>query len=215
MRIVIAEDEALLRDGLAMLLEKHGFSVAAAVGTPEDLIRAVDEAQPDFVITDIRMPPTFTDEGLAAALAIRGQRPDLPLLVLSQYVQRRPALRLIEEASAGTGYLLKQRVTDTEAFCADIEAIKDGATILDPEVTELMLSRARGSLGAIDVLTPRQLQVLSLMAQGRSNAWIARDLVVSEKAVTQHVSHIYTALGLPPDADDHRRVLAVIRYLAR
>jgi DNA-binding NarL/FixJ family response regulator len=215
MRIVIAEDEALLREGLTMVLERRGLTVAAAVSTAVELREAVESTNPDFVITDIRMPPTFTDEGLQAALAIRQDHPQLPLMVLSQYVQRRPALALIEGAAAGTGYLLKQRVTDSAAFCADIEAIGDGATILDPEVAALMVARARSGPGAVDALTARQREVLSLMAQGRSNAWIARSLTVSEKAVVQHVSHIYTALDLPQDADDHRRVLAVIRYLAR
>lgn len=215
MRIVIAEDEALLREGLAMLLERHGFQVAAAVGGPDELQDRCRSDPPDLVITDIRMPPTFTNEGLRAALEIRRQQPTLALIVLSQYVQRQPAIELLRHPTAGTGYLLKQRITDAATFCDDVRAVCDGGTILDPEVADLMMSRARNNLQSLDNLTTRQLEVLAMMAQGRSNAWIAHSLAVSDKAVVQHVSHIYDQLGLPPDGDDHRRVLAVIRYLSR
>jgi DNA-binding NarL/FixJ family response regulator len=215
MRIVIAEDEALLREGLAMVLERQGFEVAAAVGTATELVDHCLADPPDLVITDIRMPPTFTNEGLKAAIDIRKRQPSLAVIVLSQYVQRQPAIDLLQRPTAGTGYLLKQRITDAETFCADVRAVHDGGTILDPEVAELMMTRARNNLQSLDGLTTRQLEVLAMMAQGRSNAWIAHSMAVSEKAVVQHVSHIYDQLGLPPDGDDHRRVLAVIRYLAR
>lgn len=215
MRIVIAEDEALLRDGLTMVLESQGFEVVAAVGTATELLERCRADPPDLVITDIRMPPTFTNEGLRAAIEIRRHQPALALMVLSQYVQRQPAVELLEHATAGTGYLLKQRITDTATFCEDVRAVHRGDTILDPEVAELMMSRARGSLQSLEGLTSRQLEVLAMMAQGRSNAWIAHSLSVSEKAVVQHVSHIYDQLGLFTDPDDHRRVLAVVRYLSR
>lgn len=215
MRIVIAEDEALLREGLAMVLERQGFAVAAAVGTATDLVDRCRADPPDLVITDIRMPPTFTNEGLRAAIDIRKRQPTLAVIVLSQYVQRQPAIDLLQRPTAGTGYLLKQRITDAETFCADVRAVYEGGTILDPEVAELMMTRARNNLQSLDGLTSRQLEVLAMMAQGRSNAWIAHSMSVSEKAVVQHVSHIYDQLGLPPDGDDHRRVLAVIRFLAR
>lgn len=215
MRIVIAEDEALLREGLVMVLERQGFRVAAAVTSAAELVACCLSDPPDLVITDIRMPPTHTNEGLRAAIEIRRQQPHLALIVLSQYVQRQPAVALLERPTAGTGYLLKQRVTDAATFCADVRAVHQGGTILDPEVAELMMARARNNLQSLDGLTARQLEVLAMMAQGRSNAWIAQRLSVSVKAVVQHVSHIYDHLGLPQDADDHRRVLAVIRYLAR
>lgn len=214
MRIVLAEDEALLRAGLTMVLEKQGFEVVSAVGDAAELVRRCAVDRPDLVITDIRMPPTFSDEGLRAAIEIRRGQPALALIVLSQYVQRRPAMELLAHPTAGTGYLLKQRIADTQTFCDDVRAVAEGGTILDPEVAELMMTRAIGNVHALDDLTPRQREVLALMAQGRSNAWIARALFVSVKAVVQHVSHIYEQLGLPQDADDHRRVLAVIRYLA-
>jgi len=215
MRIVIAEDETLLRDGLAMVLRSQGFDVVAAVGSASELLEHCDTDRPEMVVTDIRMPPTFTNEGLRAAIEIRRRRPDLAVMVLSQYVQRQPAVELLEHATAGTGYLLKQRITDIETFCADVRAVHAGDTILDPEVADLVMSRARNNLQSLENLTARQLEVLAMMAQGRSNSWIAHQMSVSEKAVVQHASHIYDQLGLPPDGDDHRRVLAVIRYLTR
>jgi DNA-binding NarL/FixJ family response regulator len=215
MRIVIAEDEALLREGLGMLLERQGFEVAAAVGTAADLVEQCRTDPPDLVITDIRMPPTFTNEGLRAALELRRQQPTLALIVLSQYVQRQPAVELLKRPTAGTGYLLKQRVTDAASFCDDVRTVQAGGTVLDPEVAQLMMTRARNNLQSLDGLTDRQREVLAMMAQGRSNSRIAQNLAISEKAVVLHVSHIYDQLGLPPDGDDHRRVLAVIRYLTR
>ncbi len=215
MRVVIGEDEALLRQGLQLVLEEAGHDVAAAAGDPTALLKATAEQQPDLVVTDIRMPPSFGDEGLVAALAIRRRQPATAIVVLSQHVRRSYVAELLAERPAGVGYLLKQRIADVPTFCSDLERVCSGATVLDPQVVALMVARARRDDAAIDRLTPRQREVLSLMAQGRSNAWIARQLTVTEKAVVQHTSHIYDALDLPPSADDHRRVLAVLRHLSR
>lgn len=215
MRIVIAEDEALLRQGLALMLRDAGFDVEAAVADADALERAVTERDPDVVVTDIRMPPTYTDEGMKAALHIRATHPGTAVMVLSQYVQRRYARDLLGSESGGVGYLLKQRIADADSFCADLRRIAAGGTALDPEVVALMVDRAGRGEDGVGALTQRQREVLTLMAEGRSNASIAARLFLSEKAVVQHTSKIYDALGLPVDADDHRRVLAVIRYLAR
>ncbi|KAA9107917.1 response regulator transcription factor [Microbacterium rhizomatis] len=214
MRVVIGEDEVLLREGLARLLEGDGFDVVAAVGTAVQLEREVERHRPDLVITDIRMPPTHTDEGLVAALRIRHTHPGIAVVVLSQHVQRRYATELLDQQTGGVGYLLKQRIADVETFTSDLRRVVAGGTALDPEVVSVMVSRASRVGGAVGSLTPRQLEVLGLMAEGRSNASIAGQLVLSEKAVVQHTSNIYDALGLAVDSDDHRRVLAVIRYLA-
>ncbi|GAA4890542.1 response regulator transcription factor [Tessaracoccus lubricantis] len=213
MRVVIAEDEALLRQGLTLVLEEGGFEVVAIVGNADDLLAAVAEHAPDLVVTDIRMPPSFTDEGIQAALRIRAHHRDTPVVVLSQYVQRRYAVELLEADGGGVGYLLKQRIADIPTFIDDLSRVADGGTVLDPEVVELMLHRADGSKMPVRRLTPRQREVLGLMAEGRSNAWIAKRLFLTEKAVVQHTSNIYDAMGLPVTADDHRRVLAVVRYL--
>jgi len=214
MRVVIAEDEALLRQGLELMLGQAGFDVEAAVADADELERIVAEKNPDVVITDIRMGPTFTEDGMVAALRIRVNHPDTAVMVLSQYVQRRYVRQLLVPATGGVGYLLKQRITDVDAFCENLRTIAAGGTALDPEVVAVMVDRARLSHDDVAKLTPRQREVLTLMAEGRSNAWIANRLVLSEKAVVRHISNIYEALGLPVDADDHRRVLAVIRYLA-
>ncbi|WP_022885664.1 response regulator [Glaciibacter superstes] len=215
MRVVIGEDEALLRQGLALVLEQGGFDVVAAVPDAVQLLEAVDRHNPDLVVTDIRMPPTLTDEGLVAALRIRSAHPDTAVVVLSQYVQRRYAVELLTDRPAKVGYLLKQRISDVDTFCADLRRVAAGGTALDPDVVGVMVKRARLADGDVARLTPRQQEVMALMAEGRSNGWIASRLVVTEKAVVQHASRIYDALGLPVDADDHRRVLAVIRYLAQ
>lgn len=215
MRVIVAEDEALLREGLCLVLERNGFEVVAAVGSADGLLDAVEEQRPDLIATDIRMPPTHTDDGLQAALDIRRRHPSTALVLLSQHVERRYALQLLSNPTAGTGYLLKQRVTDSAAFCEDLRRVVGGATVLDPEVAQLMVTRARGTNRAIDGLSRRQREVLELVAQGRSNAWIAHRLTITEKAVVNHVSHIYDELGLLPGPDDHRRVLAVVRYLSR
>jgi DNA-binding NarL/FixJ family response regulator len=214
-RVVIGEDEALLREGLALVLEGAGITVAAAVADAEALVEVVSEQAPDLVISDIRMPPGNADDGLRAALEIRRALPRLPVAILSQYVHRGYALELLGDEPSGIGYLLKQRVANGEAFCRDLRRVADGETVLDPEVVSTMLARARRSDDALEGLTPRQTEVLGLIAEGRSNAAIARRLVISEKAVVQHISRIYAELGLAPSGDDHRRVLAVARYLAR
>jgi len=213
-RVVIGEDEALLREGLALVLERDGFEVAALAADAEALVNAARQERPDLVVTDIRMPPTHTDDGLRAALAIRAARPDTAVLVLSQHAQRRYAADLLAQASAGAGYLLKQRIGDVEAFCADVRRICDGGTVLDPELVGTLLGRARPEGDPLHGLTERQRDVLALMAEGRSNAAIAERLVITEKAVVKHVSHVYEQLGLHPGPDDHRRVLAVVRYLS-
>jgi DNA-binding NarL/FixJ family response regulator len=212
-RVVIGEDQALLREGLVLLLERRGFEVVGVAGDGEDLVRKARAHDPDIVIVDVRMPPSQTDEGVRAALTIRASHPHIALVVLSQHVQGRYASELVEssEDAAGIGYLLKQRVADGDAFCEDLRRVVAGASVLDPEVVRSMITGTRN--GPLADLTPRQLDVLRLMAEGRSNAGIAEELVLSEKAVIKHVSHIYGALGLDVDAHDHRRVLAVVRYL--
>ncbi|MFB2596189.1 response regulator [Herbiconiux sp. P17] len=213
MRVVIAEDEVLLREGLGHLLENDGIHVVAAVATAVELENEVKRHLPDLVITDIRMPPTHTDEGLLAALRIHKAYPGIAVVVLSQYVQRRYASELLEQRTGGVGYLLKQRIADVATFTDDLRRVQAGGTALDPEVVAVLVSRASKVSGLVGSLTPRQLEVLGHMAEGRSNAHIASKLGMSEKAVVQHTSNIYDAFSLPVDADDHRRVLAVIRFL--
>jgi DNA-binding NarL/FixJ family response regulator len=215
MQVVIGEDEALLREGLSLVLDQGGFEVVAAAKDGPELIRHARHYDPALVVTDIRMPPGFTDEGLRAALEIRRTMPRTAVVVLSQYLQRQYALELLAGQSAGVGYLLKQRIADIGTFCADLRRVCDGGTVLDPEVVTLMVARARHHDHGLQRLTARQQEVLALMAQGRSNSAIARALVISEKAVVQHATNIYIQLGLPPSDDDHRRVLAVLRYLSR
>jgi len=212
-RVVIGEDEALLREGLALVLATGGFQVAATAGDAGALISHTNRLAPDLVITDIRMPPGHTDEGLRAALEIRRVLPGTAVVVLSQHLQRQVAIELMAGQAAGVGYLLKQRIADVTTFCADLRRVCAGGTALDPEVVALMVARA-GQDG-LRRLTARQREVLELMAQGRSNSSIARALSLTERAVIGHVSNIYDQLGLPPSDDDHRRVLAVIRYLSR
>ncbi|ANJ27974.1 response regulator transcription factor [Agromyces aureus] len=214
MRVVIAEDEVLLREGLAHVLESDGVTVLAAVGTAAQLEREVARHLPDLAITDIRMPPSYTDEGLVSALRIRHAHPAIGVVVLSQHVQRRYATELVNQDSGGVGYLLKQRIADVKTFTASLRRVAAGGTALDPEIVAVMVNRASRGDGVIGGLTPRQREVLGLMAEGRSNAAIAAQLFLTEKAVVQHTSNIYDALGLPVDSDDHRRVLAVVRYLA-
>jgi DNA-binding NarL/FixJ family response regulator len=215
-RVVIGEDQALMREGLVLLLERAGFEVVGVAADAPDLVRKALTHRPDVVIADIRMPPTQTDEGLRAALEIRASGPRIAILVLSQHVHREYAGELLEsgDGAGGVGYLLKQRVANSERFCSDVRHISEGGSVLDPEVVAAMLGRSRHD-GPIDRLTPRQLEVLSLMAEGRSNGAIAERLSLSEKAVLKHVAHIYEQLGLRQCPDDHRRVLAVVRYLNR
>jgi DNA-binding NarL/FixJ family response regulator len=211
-RAVIAEDLTLLRDGLARILRAHDIEVAAAVGDPVALATALEEEHPDIVIVDVRMPPTFTNEGLVAAIGARARRPGMPVLVLSQYVEPLYARELTLSGAAGVGYLLKDRVADVGAFVDAVRRVAGGGTVLDPDVVTSMLShRDRGQ--AMARLTAREREVLAFMAEGRSNAAIAAKLVVTPKAVDKHINSIFMKLDLPLDADDNRRVLAVLRYL--
>ncbi len=210
MRVVIAEDSVLLREGLVRLLADAGHDVVAATGQAEDFLRAVDTKLPDAVVVDVRMPPTFTDEGLRAALVVRRRWPDVGVLVLSQYVEERYATELLSDRPHGVGYLLKDRVADLTEFLEALNRIAAGGSVLDPEVVAQLLARSRHPLAS---LTARERDVLGLMAEGRSNSAIARALVVSDGAVEKHINNIFAKLGLPPADQDHRRVLAVLRYL--
>jgi len=211
-RTLIAEDSVLLRAGLARLLEDAGHEVVAQVGDGEALLRAVSEQRPDVAVVDVRMPPTHTDEGVRAALVLRSQWPDVGVLVLSQYVEERYATDLLSRDTRGVGYLLKDRVADVDDFLEALTRVGSGGTVLDPEVVAQLLVRSRRT-SPLAALTLRESEVLGLMAEGRSNAAIATQLVVTEGAVEKHVRSIFTRLDLPPDQGDHRRVLAVLRYL--
>ncbi|MFF4991069.1 response regulator transcription factor [Streptosporangium saharense] len=210
MRVVIAEDSVLLREGLARLLDDGGIETVAAVGDGPSLVAAVAAHDPDLAIVDVRMPPTHRDEGLRAALEARTLRPGLPVLVLSQYVEERYAADLAGGGAAPFGYLLKERVADVTDFLDAVRRVAAGATVLDPEVIDRLLDRAGGPLGS---LSGREHAVLALMAQGRSNSAIAVRLAVTEGAVEKHISSIFAKLGLGHAPDDHRRVLAVLAYL--
>ncbi|NJP94051.1 response regulator transcription factor [Nonomuraea sp. FMUSA5-5] len=211
MRVVIAEDAVLLREGLAGLLERFGHTVAAAVGDAPALVEAVTEHRPHAVVTDVRMPPGYSDEGLRAALELRARHPELAVLVLSQYVEQTYAAELLESGGgAGVGYLLKDRIGDVREFVDALGRVAAGGTVVDPEVVRQLLSRRRDPLAR---LTPRELEVLGLIAEGRANASIARHLHVTEAAVAKHIANIFAKLDLPPTADGHRRVLAVLAYL--
>ncbi|HVX33190.1 MAG TPA: response regulator transcription factor [Solirubrobacterales bacterium] len=214
MRVVIGEDQALMRAGLSLVLERAGFEIVAIAADAEDVVRKTAAHRPDLLVTDIRMPPTHTDDGLRAALEARTRLPGLPVLVLSQYLQRDYAVELLESGDEGVGYLLKQRIADVERFVADLRRIAGGGTVLDPAVVATMVDRHRAEEDPVARLTDRQREVLELMAQGRSNAAIAAQLGVSEKAIVRHTSRIYDELGLPSSAQDHRRVLAVVRFLS-
>jgi DNA-binding NarL/FixJ family response regulator len=208
-RVVLAEDLALLRDGLTLVLEAHGFEVVAAVGDAAGLVAALREHRPDVAVVDVRLPPTYTDEGLKAALAARKETPGLPVLVLSAHVEQLYARELLADGSGGVGYLLKDRVLRTDQFIDAVRRVADGGTAMDPDVIAKLFRRASG----VDRLTPREREVLELMAEGRSNAAIAAGLVVSPGAVEKHVASIFAKLGLPPSESDNRRVLAVLHYL--
>jgi DNA-binding NarL/FixJ family response regulator len=212
MRVVIAEDAVLLRAGLERLLAEGDFEVVGTVGDGPGLIAAAAALRPDIAIVDVRMPPTHTDEGLRAALEVRRLMPATAILVLSQYVEERYALELIGSNAEGVGYLLKDRVADVSEFLAAVKRVGEGGTALDPEVVAQLLGRRRRG-NPLDELSPREREVLSLMAEGRSNAAIAAELVVTDGAVEKHVSNIFAKLGLPATASDHRRVLAVLTYL--
>ncbi|WP_097240401.1 MULTISPECIES: response regulator [unclassified Streptomyces] len=208
---MVAEDGVLLREGLVGLLARFGHRVVAAVGDAGSLCVAVEQHRPDLVVTDVRMPPGQTDEGLRAALLLRERTPGLPVLVLSQYVQRSYAARLLDAGDgSGVGYLLKDRIGQIEEFVAAVHTVAAGGTVVDPEVVRQLLRRRRDPL---ERLTPREREVLALMAAGRSNAAICRELVVSEAAVGKHIGNILMKLDLPPAEETHRRVLAVLQFL--
>ncbi len=211
MRVVIAEDGVLLREGLARLLADEHHEVVASVEDALGLVAAVERERPDVCIVDVRMPPTFTDEGLRAAIEIRSRWPGTPVLVLSQYVEERYATELLSSDTTGIGYLLKDRVADVRDFLDALDRVAGGGTALDPEVVSQLLARARRH--PHDELTARETEVLGLMAEGLSNAGIARRLVITEGAVEKHVTSIFAKLGLEPADTDHRRVLAVLRHL--
>jgi DNA-binding NarL/FixJ family response regulator len=212
LRVVLAEDSVLLREGLVRLLTDTGLDVVATAGDADAFLAEVARHSPDLVVVDVRMPPTFTDEGVRAALVVRQQYPEVAVLVLSQYVEENYAAELLAGRARGVGYLLKDRVADVTEFVEALRRVAAGGTALDPEVVAQLFARARRDdpLGA---LTPREQEVLQLMAEGRSNAGIASALVVTEGAVEKHVSNIFTKLDLPIAENDHRRVLAVLRYL--
>ena len=210
--VMIAEDSAILRDGLVQLLTDRGFAVTGAVGDGASLERAVAGDPPDVAVVDIRMPPTFTDEGLRAALSLRRSHPDVGILVFSQYVETRYAAELLAGGAARIGYLLKDRVADVSDFVEALERVASGGTALDPEVVTQLMGASRRS-ETLDRLTAREREVLALMAEGRTNSAIAAGLVVSEGAVEKHIANIFSKLDLPASSSDHRRVLAVLRYL--
>lgn len=212
LRVVIAEDSALLRDGLVQLLALRGVEVAAAVGDAGALLAAVTEHRPDAAVIDIRLPPTQTDEGLRAAVELRRTAPGVGVLIFSQYVETKYAAQLLGESGAGVGYLLKERVVDIGEFVDALERVAAGGTALDPEVVAQLFGASRRA-SALDALTPREREVLGLMAQGRTNQSIAESFVVSERAVEKHIANIFTKLDLSPSDGGNRRVLAVLRYL--
>jgi DNA-binding NarL/FixJ family response regulator len=208
-RVVIAEDHALLRDGLIRILEAFEFEVVASVDNGPALLPALTEQKPDVAVVDVRLPPTFTDEGLQGAIAARAAVPGLPVLVLSQHVEPLYARELLGDSRGGVGYLLKDRVSNVAQFVDAVRRVAAGGTAMDPEVVGRLLERS----GPLDVLTPREREVLGQMAEGRSNAAIATRMFVSEKAVSKHINNIFAKLSLPPSDDDNRRVLAVLAYL--
>jgi DNA-binding NarL/FixJ family response regulator len=213
-RIVIAEDLFLIRDGLTRLLQAHGMEVIAAVDSGDDLLAAVTAGKPDMAIVDVRLPPTFTDEGLKAALAARAMMPGLPVLVLSQYVEQLYARELLADGTGGIGYLLKDRVLDGAQFADAVRRVADGGTAMDPEVIARLLD-GNSADAALGTLSPREREVLTLMAEGRSNAAIAQRLFITGRAVAKHTASIFQKLGLQSSDDDNRRVLAVLAFLGR
>ncbi len=212
LRAVVADDSVLLRDGLVRLLAEAEVEVVAAVGDAEELLRAVDELEPDMAIVDVRMPPTHTDEGIRAAITLRGTRPGVALLVLSQYVEERYAAELLAGDTAGVGYLLKDRVVDVADFLATVRRIAAGGSAVDSEVVGQILQRSRRR-SEVDRLSPREREVLAALAEGLSNKGIGDKLVISQGAVEKHISNLFTKLDLAPEDHAHRRVLAVLRYL--
>ena len=214
MRVVIADDETLLREGLARLLDEAGFRVVGKAASAEELLRRVELARPDVAVIDIKMPPTHTDEGLVAAQRIRDSHPDVGVLVLSQYVESAYAMRLLEEHPGGSGYLLKERVSDVAVLVDSLRRIAEGECVLDPTIVSRLVGRSRDE-SPLDELTERELEVLSLMAEGHSNEGICKKLFVSPKTVETHVRHIFGKLEIGETPDYHRRVLAILAYLRR
>ncbi len=212
MRVVVADDSVLLREGIVRILGDSGFDVVGQAGDADDLIRKVSAHKPDVAIVDVRMPPTNTDDGLRAAQRIRAEQPETGVLVLSQYIEEGYALELLSENAEGVGYLLKDRVADVDRFTESVRRVGEGGSALDPEVVAQLLGRRRRE-DPLGELSPREREVLELMAEGRSNHAIAEQMVVTERAVEKHVTSIFGKLKLPPTAEDHRRVLAVLRYL--
>ena len=212
LRVVVADDSVLLREGIARLLETAGCEVAGQAGDGEELLRKVGAHKPDVAVVDVRMPPTHTDEGLRAAHRIRAEYPDTAVLVLSAYVDEANALELLSESAESTGYLLKDRITDVESFIEAVQRVANGGSALDPEVVALLLGRRRRE-DPLAALTPREREVLALMAEGRSNSAMANAFVVTERAVEKHVTAIFSKLDLPPAGADHRRILAVLAFL--
>jgi DNA-binding NarL/FixJ family response regulator len=213
MRVVVADDAVLLREGLARLLAEAGFEIAGLAGDAEELLALVEETRPAVAIVDIRMPPTHTDEGLQAARRIRERWPEVGILVLSQHVRASYAVELLAHGSAGIGYLLKERVSDLGELATSVERVAHGDSVLDPLVVEQLVGRPRHGHAPLEHLTEREREVLALMAEGRSNRAIADRLVVTEHTIEKHVKHIFATLRLPPSPDDHWRVLAVVSYL--
>jgi DNA-binding NarL/FixJ family response regulator len=210
---VIADDNLLIRDGLASLLSDAGVDVVAQTASADDLLLKISSYQPDVAIVDIRMPPTHTDEGLRAAEEIRKRYPKVGILILSQYVEVGIATRLLSESAAGIGYLLKDRVTNLEDFTAALRRVAEGGSALDPQVVSQLLTKGRGAGDPLNSLTPREREVLELVAEGRSNKGIGERLVITERAVQKHVTSIFMKLDLPQSDDDHRRILAVLAYV--
>ena len=210
MRVVIAEDNVLLQEGLSLLLSTSGFEVTAAVTTGEELLEALDRHRPDLAVVDVRLPPTFRDEGLRAALAARRRRPGLPVLVLSQYVERTYAEELLSDGAGAIGYLLKDRVSRIDGFLDALHRVAGGGIVLDPHVVAQLVAGRQSPLSS---LSPREHEVLALMAEGRANAEIAGLLFITERSVSKHIGNIFAKLGLPPAETGHRRVVAVLAYL--
>ena len=213
MRVVLADDSLILREGLARLLHEAGFEVVGQASTGKELLDQVDTTQPDVAIVDIRMPPTHTDEGLRAAHEIRARHPSVAILVLSQFVRPSYALELLSEGTEGLGYLLKDRVSDLDELTSSVRRVAEGGSVLDPLVVQQLVSRPRTGPDPLDDLTEREREVLELMAEGRSNRAIGEQLFITEHTVEKHVKNILGKLRIPPSADDHRRVLAVLTYL--
>jgi DNA-binding NarL/FixJ family response regulator len=211
-RVVVGEDEPLVREGIVRVLEDAGFDVVGVAGDAPDLLRKANAHKPDVVVTDIQMPPERTDDGLRAARQIRRDRPETGVVVLSQFLEDRYAIELVGDSAAGVGYLLKERVGDLELFAESVRRVANGGSALDPEVVQRMVGRRR-TTSAVEELTPREREVMALMAEGRSNGGIAAELVVTVAAVERHITNIFDKLGLRPAPEDHRRVLAVLEYL--